>query len=63
MTLEPGEGQGPPIAVATLFGSQPLRFERTFELSLEDGVFTVRARAGRRRRRPRVAAPASRRSG
>jgi hypothetical protein len=27
--------------VATLFGSQPLRFERTFELSLEDGAFTV----------------------
>jgi hypothetical protein len=41
VTLEPGEGQGPPIAVATLFGSQPLRFERTFELSLEDGAFTV----------------------
>jgi Na+-translocating ferredoxin:NAD+ oxidoreductase RnfD subunit len=41
VTLEPGEGQGPPIAVATLFGSQPLRFERTFELSLEDGGFTV----------------------
>jgi ASPIC and UnbV/FG-GAP-like repeat len=39
--LELGEGQGPPIAVATLFGSQPLRFERTFELSLEDGAFTV----------------------
>jgi len=41
VTLEPGEGQGPPIAVATLFGSQPLRFERTFELSLQDGAFTV----------------------
>jgi Na+-translocating ferredoxin:NAD+ oxidoreductase RnfD subunit len=41
VTLEPGAGQGPPIAIATLFGSQPLRFERTFELSLQDGVFTV----------------------
>jgi len=41
VTLEPGEGQGPPVAVATLFGSQPLRFERTFELSVEDGAFTV----------------------
>ncbi|HEX6576791.1 MAG TPA: FG-GAP-like repeat-containing protein, partial [Jiangellaceae bacterium] len=41
VTLEPGAGQGPPIAVATLFGSQPLRFERTFELSLQNGVFTV----------------------
>jgi hypothetical protein len=42
VTLEPGTGQGPPIAVATLVGSQPLRFERTFELSLQDGAFTVR---------------------
>jgi Na+-translocating ferredoxin:NAD+ oxidoreductase RnfD subunit len=42
VTLEPGAGQGPPIAVATLFGSQPLRFERTFELSLRNGAFTVR---------------------
>ncbi len=41
VTLEPGEGQGPPIAVATLFGSSTMPFERTFELSLEDGVFTV----------------------
>jgi hypothetical protein len=41
VTLEPGAGQGPPIAIATLFGSQPLRFERTFELSLQNGVFTV----------------------
>ena len=41
VTLEPGAGQGPPIAVATLFGSQPLRFERTFELSFQNGVFTV----------------------
>ena len=41
VTLEPGAGQGPPIAVATLFGSQPLRFERTFELSLTDGAFSV----------------------
>jgi ASPIC and UnbV/FG-GAP-like repeat/NQR2, RnfD, RnfE family len=41
VTLEPGEGQGPPIAVATLFGTQPLRFERTFELSYRHGVFTV----------------------
>ncbi len=41
VTLEPGEGQGPPIAVATLFGSQPLRFERTFELSYRDGAFAV----------------------
>jgi Na+-translocating ferredoxin:NAD+ oxidoreductase RnfD subunit len=42
VTLEPGAGQGPPIAVATLFGSQPLRFERTFELVLQNGAFTVR---------------------
>jgi Na+-translocating ferredoxin:NAD+ oxidoreductase RnfD subunit len=42
VTLDPGAGQGPPIAVATLVGSQPLRFERTFELSLQNGVFTVR---------------------
>ena len=42
VSLEPGEGQGPPIAVATLVGSQPLRFERTFELSLGDGGFAVR---------------------
>jgi Na+-translocating ferredoxin:NAD+ oxidoreductase RnfD subunit len=41
VTLEPGEGQDPPIAVATLFGTQPLRFQRTFELSLQDGAFTV----------------------
>ncbi len=41
VTLEPGAGQGPPIAVAMLSGSQPLRFERTFELSLQDGGFTV----------------------
>jgi Na+-translocating ferredoxin:NAD+ oxidoreductase RnfD subunit len=41
VTLEPGAGQGPPIAVATLFGSQPLRFERTFELSFQNGAFTV----------------------
>jgi Na+-translocating ferredoxin:NAD+ oxidoreductase RnfD subunit len=41
VTLEPGAGQGPPIAVATLFGSQPLRFERTFELAFRNGVFTV----------------------
>jgi Na+-translocating ferredoxin:NAD+ oxidoreductase RnfD subunit len=41
VTLEPGEGQGPPIGVATLFGTQPLRFERTFELSSENGEFTV----------------------
>ncbi|HEY7476782.1 MAG TPA: CRTAC1 family protein, partial [Actinomycetota bacterium] len=39
--LEPGAGQGPPIAVATLFGSQPLLFERTFELTFQNGVFTV----------------------
>ena len=42
VTLEPGEGQDPPIGVATLYGSQPLRFERTFELSLQGGAFTVR---------------------
>ncbi|MGZ8565718.1 MAG: FG-GAP-like repeat-containing protein [Actinomycetota bacterium] len=41
VTLVPGEGQGPPIAVATLFGTQPIRFERTFELSFRDGVFVV----------------------
>jgi Na+-translocating ferredoxin:NAD+ oxidoreductase RnfD subunit len=41
VNLEPGVGQGPPIAVATLFGSQPLRFERTFELTFDNGVFTV----------------------
>jgi hypothetical protein len=42
VALEPGEGQGPPIAVATLVGSTPLRFERTFELALEAGAFAVR---------------------
>ena len=41
VSLEPGAGQGPPIAVATLVGSQPLRFERTFELSLQNDGFTV----------------------
>jgi hypothetical protein len=41
VTLQPGEGQGPPVAVVTLFGSQPLRFERTFELSVDDGAFAV----------------------
>jgi hypothetical protein len=41
VTLEPGAGQGPPIAVATLFGSQPLRFERTFELAFQHGTFAV----------------------
>ena len=46
VTLEPGEGQGPPIAVATLFGSGPLRFERTFELALQDGGFTVLGERG-----------------
>jgi len=51
--LEPGEGQGPPIAVATLVGSQPLRFERTFELSLRDGAFAVQ-----RERDPSTPAPA-----
>jgi hypothetical protein len=34
--LEPGEGQGPPVAVATLFGSQPLTFERAFQLAFDD---------------------------
>jgi hypothetical protein len=42
VTLEPGEGQGPPIAVATLVATQPLRFSRTFELGLRDGTFAVR---------------------
>jgi Na+-translocating ferredoxin:NAD+ oxidoreductase RnfD subunit len=41
VTLEPGEGQGPPIAVATLVGSRPVAFERTFELSTAGGRFTV----------------------
>ncbi len=41
VTLQPGEGQGPPVAVATLFGTQPIRFERTFELSFRDGIFVV----------------------
>ncbi|HEY6567524.1 MAG TPA: FG-GAP-like repeat-containing protein [Actinomycetota bacterium] len=41
VTLEPGAGQGPPVAVATLVGRQPLRFERTFELSFKAGVFAV----------------------
>ena len=39
--LEPGEGQGPPVAVTTLSGVQPVRFERTFELSTGGGRFTV----------------------
>jgi hypothetical protein len=42
VSLEPGDGQGPPIAVATLVGSQPLRFERTFELALGDRGFAVK---------------------
>ncbi|HZM39347.1 MAG TPA: FG-GAP-like repeat-containing protein [Acidimicrobiales bacterium] len=54
VSLEPGEGQGPPDAVATLFGSQPLRFERTFELSLRDGGFAVR-----RERDPSTPPPAA----
>jgi Na+-translocating ferredoxin:NAD+ oxidoreductase RnfD subunit len=41
VTLEPGVGQGPPIAVVTLIGVQPLAFERTFELTTADGRFTV----------------------
>jgi hypothetical protein len=41
VTLEPGPGQDPPIAVVTLFGVQPLRFERTFELTLADGSFVI----------------------
>jgi hypothetical protein len=41
VALEPGEGQGPPVAVATVHGTSPLRFERTFELSLVDGLFVV----------------------
>ena len=41
VALEPGAGQGPPLAVATLVGTQPLRFERTFELSFQEGVFSV----------------------
>ena len=41
VTLEPGPGQDPPIAVVTLFGVQPLRFERTFELTLADGSFEI----------------------
>jgi Na+-translocating ferredoxin:NAD+ oxidoreductase RnfD subunit len=41
VTLEPGAGQGPPIAVVTLIGVQPLAFERTFELTTADGRFTV----------------------
>ena len=41
VTLEPGEGQGPPLAVVTLVGVQPLAFERTFELSTADGIFAV----------------------
>ena len=41
VTLEPGPGQGPPIAVVTLIGVQPLAFQRTFELTTADGIFTV----------------------
>lgn len=41
VTLEPGAGQGPPIAVVTLIGVQPLAFERTFELTTADGRFAV----------------------
>ena len=41
VTLEPGAGQGPPLAVATLVGTQPLPFERTFELSFQAGIFSV----------------------
>ena len=46
VTLEPGPGQEPPIAVVTLFGVQPLHFERTFELTLADGSFVVVAERG-----------------
>ena len=57
VTLEPGEGQGPPVAVATLFGIQPLRFERTFELTFRDGSFVVlRERAPSALPTPSVAA-------
>ena len=41
VTLEPGAGQGPPIAVATLFAIQPLPFERTFELTFRNGSFVI----------------------
>ena len=40
-------GAVPPVAVATLFGSRPLRFERTFELSYQDGAFTGHRRTRR----------------
>ena len=43
VTLEPGEGQGPPIAVATLTGPG---FERTFELSTAGGGFAVARERG-----------------
>ncbi len=46
VTLEPGAGQGPPIAVATMVGTQPLRFERTFELAFDGAVFAVTGERG-----------------
>ena len=39
--LEAGQGQGPPLAVVTLVGVQPLAFERTFELTTAGGIFEV----------------------
>ena len=60
VTLEPGEGQGPPIAVATLSGTQPLRFERTFELAFQDdGLFVVVRERDPSLRPPATEAPPS----
>jgi hypothetical protein len=56
VTLEPGEGQGPPVAVATLFGTAPASFERTFELSFQNGVFSVQRERGASSQPPSSAA-------
>ena len=42
LTLEPGEGQGPPLVVAALKGSRGgMPFERTLELVLDAGRFVI----------------------
>jgi hypothetical protein len=42
LTLEPGEGQGPPLVVAALKGSRGgTPFERTLELVLDGGRFVI----------------------
>ena len=66
LTLEPGEGQGPPIVVATLHGTRQLtptpapadgvsserrrRFRETFELRSTTAACSSRASGGPRRR-------------